>query len=83
MSNEILCPKCNGPEWKAVEQFTALTGCRLNLDDQGNVEIEFDPMAELAREAATSVTTAYICATCEHMVTPDGLSDLGKEQRDG
>ena len=78
MSDEIACPTCNGAEWRAVEQFTALTPCRLVRGREGNVEIEFDARAEHSREAATSITTAYICANeeCGHVLDSKELREL-------
>jgi hypothetical protein len=78
MNSEIPCPTCGSLDWKAVEQFTSLTPCRLTSGDGGNPEIEFDARAEHTREAATSVTTAYICANeeCGHTVQPEELRTL-------
>jgi hypothetical protein len=74
----ITCPKCGNAEWNAVEQFTSLTPCTLIRED-GEVQVEFDSRAEMNREAATSVTTAYLCATteCGGMITPDQLNNQG------
>jgi hypothetical protein len=61
---DLFCPNCGSSDWKAIEQFTALTPCRLMKGPEG-IEIDYDMRAELAREAATSVTTHYICGTDE------------------
>jgi hypothetical protein len=62
MNKPIICPNCSNKEWRAVEQFTALTPCILVREETGEVSIEFDMRAELARDAATSVVLAYTCA---------------------
>lgn len=74
----IHCPKCKGAEWNAVEQFTSLTPCTL-IREQGDVQVEFDSRAEMNREAATSVTTAYLCATeeCGYTLSPTDLNTAG------
>ena len=78
MTNEIQCPTCGGVEWKAVEQFTSLTPCRLEKNDS-QVEVIFDSRAEFQREASTSVTTMYLCAQedCGFSVEPARLNTLG------
>lgn len=78
MTDEIPCPTCGSFEWKAIEQFTSLTPCSLRRDRDGNPEIEFDARAEHTREAATSVTTGYICANeeCGHTLSPEELRSL-------
>jgi hypothetical protein len=67
----ILCPKCGADNWKAVEQFTAMTPCQLVREETGEVQIEFDMRAELARDAATSIIMAYACdqAGCGYTVS--------------
>lgn len=75
---EIRCPNCGSVEWNAVEQFSALTPVRLVKTDDGSVEQEFDARAELAREAATSVTTLYLCGEqCGYSVEPLAITKLG------
>lgn len=59
----IKCPKCGNGEWMAIESFTSQTPCSLVREKTGEIEIQFDMRAELAREAATSVILAYACAT--------------------
>jgi hypothetical protein len=74
MNGEIKCPDCRSVEWKAVEQFTALTPCTLTRED-GEVQVEFDMRSELARDAASSVTLAYTCANeeCGHTINAADL----------
>jgi len=79
MVTEIQCPTCGSVEWKAIEQFTSLTPCRIGRDEDGEVITDFDMRAEFQRDASTSVTTGYICAeeTCGYMVEPHELHKLG------
>jgi hypothetical protein len=74
----VPCPKCSSVEWKAVEQFTSLTPCTLIKED-GQVQVEFDSRAEMSREAATSVTTMYLCGTeeCGYSFEPTKLDEMG------
>jgi hypothetical protein len=76
MDDNIACPQCGAKDWKAVEQFTALTPCVLIRESDGSIGIEFDMRAELARDAATSVVLAYTCANeeCGHTVQADALA---------
>lgn len=76
---EIQCPNCGSVEWKAVEQFTALTPVRLSRTKDGSIEVEFDQRTELTREAETSVAILYICGeeNCGHTVKPTDLGQLG------
>lgn len=73
MDGEIECPQCRGVAWNAIESFTALTPCTLTREE-GQVQVEFDMRAELARDAATSVTLAYTCANEECGYTIDASS---------
>lgn len=77
--SDIKCPQCGKVEWKAVEQFSALTPCTLVKGEDGMIEQSFDMRAEMARDAATSVTTMYLCANeeCGFAVEPTGLNKLG------
>lgn len=75
---ELRCPECGSVIWKAVEQFTALVPCTINETDDGTEpEIEFDSMSELGREAATSITTHYICGDgCGYQVESQRVGEL-------
>lgn len=72
----IGCPKCGSMEWMALEQFSAQTPCSLALTEDGQIETIFDMRAEMARNAATSVTTAFMCASCDNVVPADVLDSL-------
>jgi hypothetical protein len=71
----ILCPKCGSDNWKAIEQFTAFTPCQLVRETTGEVQIEFDMRAELARNAATSIILSYACdqAGCGYTISATDL----------
>jgi hypothetical protein len=73
--SEIVCPKCHESNWLAIESFTAQTPCSLVREETGEVQIEFDMRAELARDAATSVILAYACSTpdCGYTVSAGEL----------
>lgn len=79
MADEIQCPNCGGIDWKAVEQFTSLTPCRLERSADGQVETVMDVQAEFQREASTSVITRYICSgeECGHALEPLDVQKLG------
>jgi hypothetical protein len=68
------CPQCAGTEWNAIEQFTSQTPCTITREADG-WQVEFDSRAEMNRNAATSVITAYICSTadCGHVLAPTEL----------
>lgn len=75
--NELQCPTCGSVEFRAIEQYTSMTPCRLIAED-GSVEIEFSAAAEMVRDAATSVTILYACAKeCGFTVEPANLNTLG------
>jgi len=78
----IPCPKCRSDDWNAIEVFSCITPCTLSSEDGETVEVEFDPRAEMARDAATSVTTGYVCARegCGHTIQPEDLNSLAGQR---
>lgn len=84
MDPEFHCPQCAGTQWLAVEQFSSLTPCTIEFHD-GEMEVCFDVRAEHVREAATSVTLAYTCATqeCGFTIPASELTSKGGAHGNG
>lgn len=73
----VHCPKCGASSWKAIESGSWLVSCEL-LQEDDQIVIEMDAMAEFMHEAISSSTIAYTCGSgeCGYTITADRIMEL-------
>ncbi len=75
---EMGCPQCNGGEFKQIEQVQSVTEVSFERRDDGQIEIDVDPMGEFIKEDGTSTVIAYMCSNenCGYAFEPAQLNEV-------
>lgn len=76
MAKRIHCPICEGTEWAAIEEIQATSPCKIELGEDGMIEIELSAEGEFVKESGTSVVMAYLCISCGHQVKAEALQHV-------